>query len=263
MTVLFEWMTARNILGESYFNTLISNVVFEVLEIEGFDKTISNANRVPPFGNVVIYKKAPLALYQLLRITGEDVFIQYCREFLSKKGCYEWKEFIDGLEEYSKIDLKHYNNTWIKGSGVPKVVEEYLVIKDNRLETEKKLDYFISKYKKDKNYKELFKSLNDLEVRDDFSNKYYYYLSQCHLKEKEYSKAKNCINKLDRNKDIQYYWEGIFQKSLLELKEGNFEDSFKYIKETLEYSYPIKDIRGLFKLYEKIEKELTETNICN
>ncbi len=58
MTILFEWLTIRIILGEEYFDLIIDSAVKDVLEISGFDRSIAEANRVPPFGNVIIYKKS-------------------------------------------------------------------------------------------------------------------------------------------------------------------------------------------------------------
>lgn len=256
MTVLFEWITTRKILGKDYFKLIINNAIDEVLEITGFDKSISTANRIPPFGNVVIYKKAPLVLYQLVNIVGEEKFIQYCRKFLERPGCYEWQDFIDGLQKYTKTDLARYNNTWVKEKGIPIVSnnQSYILV-DKRTELEKQLDYHVSQYRKDKDYKKLYEWLLKQKVHDKYWNKYYYYLGICYLEDKNYVEAKECYEKIDKTKDVKYYWEGIYQKLILELKEGNTEKCIEYLYEILKHSYPIKDLRKLFDIYETMKQE--------
>ncbi|NLV75789.1 MAG: M1 family metallopeptidase, partial [Tissierellia bacterium] len=246
MTILFEWLTIRIILGEEYFDLIIDSAVKDVLEISGFDRSIAEANRVPPFGNVIIYKKAPLVIYQLLNLVGENVFIDYCKTFLEEPGCYKWEEFIEGLEDYSSRDLTNYNNIWIREKSIPAYKwDRYIVLIDSRTEAEKDLDYHISQYKKDNDHNKLYKYLVDQSVHNQFWNKYYYYLSKCYFKNKNIKKAKECCDKLDKGCDIKYYWEGMYQKAKLEIMEDNIEKGLQIIKKIFQHSYPIQDTRGL------------------
>ncbi|WP_202710965.1 M1 family aminopeptidase [Sporosalibacterium faouarense] len=253
MTVLFEWITNRNILGDEYFNLVIENAQKDVLEITGFDRSLAKANRVPPFGNVIIYKKAPLVLYQLMNIVGEDKFITYCRAFLENKGCYEWKEFLNGLELYCDIDLTSFNLKWINERQIPNNSEEKsIILTDKRSTNEIKLDTKISKYKKNRDHKKLLDWLKKLSISDDYWNKYYYYLGICYFKEDNIKEALVCFEKMDKEKDIKYYWEGKYQEVIIKKNILNNEETIQYIHSILKELYPIKNMRNLLKTYEEL-----------
>lgn len=254
MTVLFEWLTVKHVLGREVFDLVIEDAVEEVLEIVGFEKSISNANRVPPFGNVIIYNKIPLVLYQLLNKVGENIFIKCCQDFLKEPGIYEWEDFFIKLQEYSSLDLVNYSDKWIYEKEIPIIKENnYEILIDKRTDEKKQFDYRIAKYRKDKNHKKLLEWLLHNEPLEEFWNKYYYYLCICYLNNNDYEKANWCIEQLDIKRDKKYYWEGMYQKAIYEYKQNNIKKSKKIIDTVLNSSYPIKNLRNLLIIYSKIE----------
>lgn len=262
MTVLFEWLTVRDILGKGRFDLILEDAVKEVLEITGFEKSIAEANRVPPFGNVIIYCKAPLVLYQLLNKVGEDIFIEYCRKFLEESGNYQWIDFSTGLEIYSGVDLTSYNEKWINKKEIPLTTKSiHKVLIDNRSEEERKLDSKIATFRGNKDYKKLLNWLISKKPLKEFWNKYYYYLSLCYFKDNDNEKTNWCIQQLDIKKDKKYYWEGMYQKAVLQYEKKNMVESKWIIQNVLNFSYPIKNLRHLLIMHSEIEKsEKAHTN---
>ena len=88
----------------------------------------------------------------------------------------------------------------------------------------------------------------------EFWNKYYYYLSLCYFKNNDNEKANWCIQQLDIKKDKKYYWEGMYQKAVLQYKKKNMVESKLIIQNVLKSSYPIKNLRHLLIIYSEIEK---------
>ncbi len=261
LTVLYEWLTAKDILGEEYFNDNIENAVAEVLEIRGFENSIADANRVPPFGNIIIYRKAPLVLYQLMNKVGEDEFTEYCRLFLKTPGTYEWDAFINGLENYAEMDLCQYNEYWVNSTEIPSQKNDhYYVLIDERSEQEQQLDHQISVFYRDYDQDVLYEYLTSIESELCFWNKYYYFLGWCYYRNEKFEKAAKAFNKTDINKDIKYYWESAYFKAKLEIKNGNKYKAFKYVEDCLDHSYPIIRLRSMYRLYDELE--LT-ARICN
>mgnify|MGYP000946280145 CR=1 FL=1 len=255
MTVLFEWLTVRDILGKDRFDLILEDAVKEVLEITGFEKSIAEANRIPPFGNIIIYYKAPLVLYQLLNKVGEDTFIEYCRKFLGKPGNYQWMDFLTGLEVYSGINLNSFNEKWVYKKEIPltnKVMHEILI--DNRSERERKLDFQIAIFREKKDYKKLLNWLINNKPLKEFWNKYYYYLCLCYFENNDNEKANQCIQQLDIKKGKKYYWEGMYQKAAFEYKKKNMVESKLIIQNIFSFSYPIKNLRHLLIMYNEIKK---------
>jgi hypothetical protein len=253
MTVLFEWLTARDVLGEEYFNMVITNAVDEVIAIQGYDRPIYKANRVPPFGNIIIYKKIPLVLYHLLLKVGEENFKGYCKEFLKDSGCYHWEDFLNGLEKYTGINLSEFNRKWIIDRSIPISVDnDEMVLIDRRTKNEKEFDREICQWQLDKNYKRLYGYLINTSPQKEYWNKYYYYKSLCYQEFNEIGKSESCLEKLKIDCDIKYYWEGLLQRAIIYKEKENIDECFKYINIVLQSSYPIKNLRLALKLYKTV-----------
>ena len=256
MTILFEWLTTREILGEDHLDLILHAAKEEVLEIRGFENTIAHANRVPPFGNVIIYKKAPLVLYQLLKMIGEDNFVGYCRAFLKKPGVYQWQDFLQGLEGYCGVDLEEYNSQWIYGREVPDGTEkEHIFLTDGRAQPEKDLDRYIAQWIRSRNDEKFCKQLSRLTPTGTFWNKYYYYAALCAQRRKDLMKAVESCEKIDEHGDLRYYLRGLFLRAQLQKQEGSMKASLATLDRILGYSYPINealDLRQVFRAYRSL-----------
>lgn len=259
MAVLFEWLTAKHIYGEEYFNIILENAKSQVLEIRGFESSIYKANRKPPFGNVIVYNKCPIVLYQLLKFIGEKTFIDYCRIFLEIPGIYQWKDFLRGLEEYSDINLTAYNSYWICKKNIPKETQqEHIILLDKRTTTEKKLDYSISRWKKNMNYKKFSMNLDKYFPQKEFWNKYYYYKAICTNKSGKYTNAMDYCEKMNGKRDLRYYWQGIYLKTVLNKKIHNRKKGKENLEKILTSTYPIDNLREVFNVFKYIEKDSCE-----
>ncbi|HQH40506.1 MAG TPA: M1 family aminopeptidase [Bacteroidales bacterium] len=75
------------------------------------------------YGNI-IYHKAPIAIMQLEKLAGEDVFRQALREYLSEHpyGTAGWKDLATHLPSLPETSVKNWTNAWLHGSGVPEII---------------------------------------------------------------------------------------------------------------------------------------------
>lgn len=257
MTILFEWLTTREVFGEDFLNRILQAAKEEVLEIRDFENTIADANRVPPFGNVIIYKKAPLVLYQLLKMTGEEKFIGYCKAFLKKPGVYRWQNFLRGLEDYCGIDLEEYNSQWIYGRKVPDSAgKEHIILTDGRSQPERNLDRCIAQqWIRNRNDRKFYKQLSRITPDEDFWNKHYYYLGLCAKRNGNLAKAMEYCEKIDEFRGSRYYLRGLFLKAQLQKQKANPRMSLATLELILTSDYPIDealDLRQVFREYRSL-----------
>ena len=256
MTVLFEWLTTRDIFGEDFLNFILQFAKEEVLEIRGFEKTIAYANRVPPFGNVVIYKKAPLVLYQLLKMTGEEKFIGYCRAFLKEPGAYRWQDFLRGLEGYCGIDLAEYDSQWVYRRELTDGADKgHIILSDGRPQQERNFDYHIAQWIKNGNDRKFCEQLKQITPIEKIWNKYYYYACLCAKQEGNLMKALEYCERMDEQRDLRYCLRGLFLKAQLEKQEGSIEAAMTTLDRILTCRYPIDEaleLRQVFGEYKEL-----------
>lgn len=253
ITVLYELLTAKKILGEEYFNIILEEKMEDVLRVSGCADSVAEANRMPPFGNIIVYSKGALVLYELLSIVGEDTFIAYCNKVLDKPGYLEWCDFLKGLEEFSLLDLQEFNRNWIEEKEIPKLHDEKVTFIDKRTDLEKRMDELICKYLKSWDHENFKNELLKITPEDEFWNKYYYYLSNCEMKSNNIEKQVEALNKLDKNKDKKYYFDGIFMKALYFKNKGMIDESRLLLEEILGSGHYIESIsRAVISEYKKL-----------
>lgn len=242
ITVLYELLTTRAILGEEYFNKVTEVKKREVLSVCGYANSVAEANRMPPFGNVIVYSKGALVLYELLRYVGEANFIAYCNKVLDNPGYLEWKDFLKGLEEFTSQELQEFNHKWIEEKEIPKEDDRNVMFIDKRSDGEKEIDRLNCEYMKSWDYKTFKNKLLKIEPEDGFWNKYYCYLSKCEMNDKNIEAQFDALNKLDKNKDKVHYYEGLFIKALYLKNKGIKEESKLLMEEILDSQYDLERI---------------------
>ena len=252
MTVLFEWLTAREIFGQDYFEEIIETTKENVLAIRGHDRPIAEANRIPPFGNVVIYEKIPLVLYQLLNLVGEETFINYCHGFLERPGVYEWSDFVEGLEKWSQLDLREFNQYWVETTKLPDRGDDILLV-DDRSNGRKRFDEIIvADYLLERDYEGLYNSLLGIEPDSDFSGEYYYYLGLCQEKMGNMDKAMEIYTRID-GKDTRYYGRGLYRLALIYKEVGKESRYQELMSLVAQGPYLFKNARPIYQECRKLD----------
>lgn len=84
---------------------------------------LDNLNKAGSLYGNIIYHKAPIAIMQLERLAGEEVFQQALQKYLSEHpyGTAGWKDLAVHLPSLRKISINDWTNAWLYGSGVPEI----------------------------------------------------------------------------------------------------------------------------------------------
>ncbi|MCK4261132.1 MAG: hypothetical protein KAX49_19305 [Halanaerobiales bacterium] len=252
MTVLFEWLTAKEMFGEHYFNQIIQQARKQVLQIHGYEKSIADSDRIPPFGNTIIYKKSALVLYQLLRLIGEEQFISFCTSFVKRTGVYHWIDFLQELENYTDKDLTSFNQLWVESVDLPVTPNKNTFLYDDRRVEEQRIDKIISYFMLKQDYLKLYKDLLTIIPEPDFRNKYNYYLGICQKKKGNLSDALNLFGKIDLNEEF-YYGQGLYEMACIHKEIGNYKEYQRLITRIVTGSYLFDDPRYIYNEYRNIK----------
>lgn len=252
MTVLFEWLTAKEMFGEHYFNQIIHQARKQVLQIHGFEKPIANTDRVPPFGNTIIYKKSPLILYQLLKLVGEEQFISFCTSFLKRTGVYQWNDFLQELENYTNKDLTSFNQLWVESVDLPVTPNNNTFLYDDRRVGEQKIDKIVSYFMLKKDYQKLYEDLLTIIPEPDFRDKYNYYLGVCQKKIGNLADALDLLGKIDLKEEL-YYGQGLYEMARIHKQLGNYKEYQRLIKRIVTGPYLFDDTRYIYNEYQHIK----------
>jgi aminopeptidase N len=73
--------------------------------------------------NNIIYNKAPVMMFKLVELMGEDAFKEGIREYLNKfaYGNATWDDLITILDEKTDKDLDQFSEVWVKAPGMPTI----------------------------------------------------------------------------------------------------------------------------------------------
>lgn len=82
---------------------------------------LGNLNEAGQMYGSIIYNKAPIMMRQLELITGEDVFQDGMREYLSTYAYKNatWPDLVEILDRKSDFDIKAWSQVWVNSSGRP------------------------------------------------------------------------------------------------------------------------------------------------
>ncbi len=252
MTVLFEWLTAKEMFGEHYFNQILRQARKQVLKIHGYEKSIANTDRISPFGNTIIYKKAPLILFQLLRLIGEEQFISFCTSFVKRTGVYHWINFLRELENYTDKNLTSFNQLWVESVDIPVIPNKNTFLYDDRGVGEQRIDKIVSCFMLKQDYQKLYENILTIIPEPDFRNKYYYYLGICQKKKGNFSDALNSFGKIDLEEAL-YYGQGLYEMACIYKRIGNYKEYQRLIKRIVTGPYLFDDPRYIYNEYRHIK----------
>jgi aminopeptidase N len=73
--------------------------------------------------NNIIYDKAPLVMFKIVELMGEDAFKLGVRNYLQRYayGNATWDDLIECLNEQTDVDLQEFSDVWIKSKGMPTI----------------------------------------------------------------------------------------------------------------------------------------------
>lgn len=73
--------------------------------------------------NNIIYNKAPLVMYKLLELMGQDAFREGIREYVRRYayGNATWDDLVDILDNHTPEDIKTFSHAWVDERGMPTI----------------------------------------------------------------------------------------------------------------------------------------------
>lgn len=83
--------------------------------------------------NNIIYNKAPLMMYKMVEIMGQEAFREGIREYVKTfaYGNATWDDLVDILDRHTPADLKAFSRAWVNEKGMPTISLDIIEPKSN------------------------------------------------------------------------------------------------------------------------------------